>query len=85
MLPGARDSHSFYLIYLLCIVPFLRSSRSPKSCSNSSHHVSFQPEGRMKWEEKFMLSFFLRVTYPSPAQISMPELKSHLAAREMER
>ena len=39
----------------------------------------------MKWEEKFMLSFFLGVAYPSPAQISMPELKSHLAAREMEK
>lgn len=39
----------------------------------------------MKWEEKFMLSFFLRLTYPSAAQISMPELKSHLAAREMDK
>lgn len=32
-----------------------------------------------------MLSFFLGVAYLSPAQISMPELKSHLAAREMEK
>lgn len=85
MLPSARDAGSLYLIYLLCITPFLRHLHGP------SWLLWRQPSclipARRKKERGEVIALFLpgNCIPPSHTNYNATTSVTHLAAREMEK